>query len=137
MRKLKTLLALERSKFYLTFVEHSIENFHFYQWYLDYESRYYQKLKNEPQAKYKKEHISVNIDDRITIPDGLPFKEEIEYVLQLFIYSNSKWELNIPYNLKAKLLLKLQYSTEPKQFNEVFNHIYNLLKNSSLKSFVN
>lgn len=144
--------------------EHSAENLDFYFWYLDYRRRFL-NLPEEEQAKspppkerataasydlplddLKKKNVEKHADfaDMNAIPSELeyetesnqPFRDEVDAVLRTFFHVDSYKELNIQGYMSRHALYYGCQTTHPDVFLDVHEHVYLIMKTSSLKNFV-
>ncbi|KAL7308632.1 hypothetical protein PS15m_011815 [Mucor circinelloides] len=149
-------ISLKEFQFFLQNKEHSAENLDFYFWYLGYKKRF-DKLTDDEKAKspppkerptpgviYNAPKTS-NQDDKQIAQDvektdqlisQQPFREEIDAIALTFFHEDSFKELNVDSYLSRYVTYYSQQTTHPDIFEEVHQHIYNILKTSSFPSFI-
>ncbi|GAN03825.1 hypothetical protein MAM1_0049c03280 [Mucor ambiguus] len=148
-------ISLKEFQFFLQNKEHSAENLDFYFWYLGYKKRF-DKLTDDEKAKSPppKERPTPGViynapktsdrDDRQVAEDvekkealvsQQPFREEIDAIALTFFNEDSFKELNVDSYLSRYVTYYSQQTTHPDIFEEVHQHIYNILKTSSFPSF--
>jgi hypothetical protein len=88
----------------------------FYEWYIDYCKKYKTIEKNQNEKLYK---------------------NEIDYIINLYFTEGSKKELNISQKSLEKLLSKSKYSTNPKIFEDVIIEVNNLIQNVLFYEYIN
>jgi hypothetical protein len=159
-------ISLQDFRYYLQNKEHSAENLDFYFWYLDYKNRFdklpeFEKAKSPPPkerpsparvnflAKIDKDlkvydSTNINYDEekdaigefQETVIFEQPFRDEINTVIQTFFHEDSFKELNIEGYMSRYIIFYGNQTTHPDVFIEAHEHIYNILKTSSFKSFI-
>ncbi|CEP10558.1 hypothetical protein [Parasitella parasitica] len=149
-------ISLKEFQFFLQNKEHSAENLDFYFWYLGYKKRF-EKLSEDEKAKSPppKERPSpgiiynnpnkANKDDKQVaeeqekqnqLIEQQPFREEIEAIILTFFHEDSFKELNLDSYLSRYVTYYSQQTTHPDIFEDVHQHIYNILKTSSFPNFI-
>ncbi|KAI8077959.1 uncharacterized protein B0P05DRAFT_543497 [Gilbertella persicaria] len=149
-------ISLQDFRYYLLNKEHSGENLDFYFWYLDYCKRFnklpeHEKAKSPPPKeratpasynlpldtlKKRKQRRNTNpLMIRQTDPDQ-PFRDEVNAVLRTFFHVDSYKELNIEGWMSKYTVFYGCQTTHPDVFVDVHEHIYQIMKTSSLKSFI-
>ena len=68
--------------------------------------------------------------------DGPITRHELDAVINRFLIPSAEKELNIPPNLRAKVLADLRTSSHPSVLQPVADHVYYLLRNCSHRNFV-
>ncbi|KAI8075555.1 hypothetical protein BDF21DRAFT_453615 [Thamnidium elegans] len=158
-------ISLQDFRYYLLNKEHSAENLDFYFWYLSYKRRF-QSLPEEEQLKsqspkeratpnsynlplddLKKEGVKPNPAqgfDQHSVPTeleyvsekGQPFRSEVDAVLRTFFHTDSFKELNIEGWMNRHAVYYGCQTTHPDVFIDVHEHIYDIMRRSSLKNFI-
>ncbi|KAI8386917.1 hypothetical protein BD560DRAFT_295646, partial [Blakeslea trispora] len=129
-------------RYYLLNKEYSGENLDFYFWYLDYSARFNclseEEKAKSPPPKEKPTPASYNLPLHELKKKQLdqPFRDEINAVLRTFFHIDSYKELNIEGWMSKHAVYYGCQTTHPEAFADVHDHIYNIMKTSSLKNFL-
>ncbi|OBZ89165.1 hypothetical protein A0J61_02795 [Choanephora cucurbitarum] len=158
-------ISLQDFRYYLLNKEYSGENLDFYFWYLDYSARFNclseEEKAKSPAPKERPTPTSYNLplnelkkktppqkkegfDNLPGVPRELeyeteedqPFRDEVNAVLRTFFHIDSYKELNIEGWMSKHAIYYGCQTTHPEVFADVHEHIYNIMKTSSFKTFL-
>lgn len=149
-------VSLQDFRFYLQYKEHTAENLDIYFWFIGYRNRFNamsveEKIKSpSPKerpspgfmcAKDKGSDGSKKDDDEEELKKELkywdqPFREEVDAIVQTFFHEESFKELNIEGYVNKYSTGYSTQTTHPDIFEDVHEHVYNILKTSSFPIFI-